>query len=599
MPCLRGLEVSLTTKPVDQQIPEYPHPEGSSARLLGLATTSIEGSYGFDRRTQPICPSQYHKSSPTISVYIPSIPGSRFAVSYTVNTIPPAPCKFIFFRLYINSRPIAAWGVDLARRTRGKVVKSLWAPGARYNDQVGFEGRNFVFLPGEENKSVAEDGGLIEVQAFRAKERRARSARLEEFRYQENYSIAAPSVGLVDQPQDASFYDWHLLDAKDCPFTCFRFHYRSFKNLEDLNLIPPNELSFIQSRSPKPPKRPALVSIDSELCSPLERLSCISENSELDEAVFVDCKAEQDSRKDMNSKGPCYVLKSPPERFAASATRANLPQPSKIIRDGFRESYLQRPLPELPIHEPTAASRRSSAASAAPSITPSLRQYLDEDSFALDEVEMGIAQLVHLPPPEPSIPPSQDDEFSAGIPADYSISNYELSPQSTNDSISESMLSPSTYMPMTGTKFERGLSMFTSPKQARQPPPIPPRSEARRHAQTSQGFLSECQLPEFSGHNLTRAETLTITESQWMSRSPSPTSCAHIAEGNGVRRPWTPHPERDQVAGRSIFSGFLKKKRSRSPSKLAGLVIRRLSPTKPERPQDDNMAPGGRVGNWI
>ncbi|KAK3986297.1 hypothetical protein QBC44DRAFT_384148 [Cladorrhinum sp. PSN332] len=597
MPCLRGLEVSLTTKPEDELIPEYPHPEGSSARLLGLATTSKEGSYGYERRTQPTCPSQYHKSSPTVSVYIPSIPGSRFAVSYTVNTIPPAPCKFIFFRLYINSRPIAAWGVDLAARTRGKVVKSLWAPGARYNDQVGFEGRNFVFLPGEEKKSVAEEGGLIEVHAFRAKERRARSARLEEFRYQENYSIAAPSVGLVDQPQDASFYDWHLLDAKDCPFTCFRFHYRSFKNLEELNLIPLNELEFIQSRSPKAPRRPTLASIDSELCGSLERLSCISENSELDEGVFVDSK-EQHGSHNSSGKGSHYVLKSPPERFAVSATRSTMPQPSKIFRDGYRESYLQRPLPELPIHVPAPASRRSSAASAAPSITPSLRQYVDEDSFAIEEVEMGIAQVVHLPPAESSIATSRHDDLNSGIPADYSISNYELSPQSTNDSISENMLSPKTYLPMTGSKFERGLSMFTSPKRSKQPPPIPPRAEARRHVQTTQGFYSERQQADHPGYDISRAETMTITESQWMSRSPSPTSGPRL-EGDGIRRPWTPHPDRDEIAGRSIFSGFLKKKRSRSPSKLAGLVIRRLSPTKHELPPDNNMPGVGRVGNWI
>lgn len=47
-----------------------------------------------------------------------------------------------------------------------------------------------MFLPGEEYKSVAEDGGLIEIQVFRAKERRPRAPRLEEFRFQENHGIA-------------------------------------------------------------------------------------------------------------------------------------------------------------------------------------------------------------------------------------------------------------------------------------------------------------------------------------------------------------------------------------------------------------------------
>jgi hypothetical protein len=90
----------------------------------------------------------------------------------------------------MNARPIAAWGIDPAVRPKGQVVKSLWAPCAGYTGQVGFEGRNFVFLPGEEYKSVAEDGGLIEIQVFRARERRARAPKLDEFRFQENYGIA-------------------------------------------------------------------------------------------------------------------------------------------------------------------------------------------------------------------------------------------------------------------------------------------------------------------------------------------------------------------------------------------------------------------------
>ncbi len=118
------------------------------------------------------------------------IAGTPFAINYTINSAPPAPCKYIFFRLFMNARPIAAWGIDPHVRQKGKVVKSLWAPCKLYEDQVGFEGRNFVFLPGQEFKSVAEDGGLIEIQAFRATARRARAPRLEEFRFQENYGIA-------------------------------------------------------------------------------------------------------------------------------------------------------------------------------------------------------------------------------------------------------------------------------------------------------------------------------------------------------------------------------------------------------------------------
>jgi hypothetical protein len=197
MPCLRGIEVSLTTKPENEKIPEYPHPEGTSARILGTLQNRTNGQIA-----QP-------KAGPTVAVYIPSIPGpstpiltavapwsiltssgTRFAINYGVNNAPPTPCKYVFFRLYINARPIAAWGIDPSVRPTGRVVQSLWAPCAPYSDRIGFEGRNFVFLPGQEYKSVAEDGGLIEIQVFRAKERRARAPKLEEFRFQENYGIA-------------------------------------------------------------------------------------------------------------------------------------------------------------------------------------------------------------------------------------------------------------------------------------------------------------------------------------------------------------------------------------------------------------------------
>lgn len=54
----------------------------------------------------------------------------------------------------------------------------------------GVEKRNLIFLPGQENKSIAEDGGLIEIQAFRASARSSRAPVLDEFRYYDNYGVA-------------------------------------------------------------------------------------------------------------------------------------------------------------------------------------------------------------------------------------------------------------------------------------------------------------------------------------------------------------------------------------------------------------------------
>jgi len=47
-----------------------------------------------------------------------------------------------------------------------------------------------------------------------------------------------PTGGLLDNPQDAKFYDYHLEDAKDKPFAVFKFHYRSWETLISQELIP-------------------------------------------------------------------------------------------------------------------------------------------------------------------------------------------------------------------------------------------------------------------------------------------------------------------------------------------------------------------------
>ncbi|KAH6637025.1 hypothetical protein F5144DRAFT_486636 [Chaetomium tenue] len=463
MPCLRGIEVSLTTKPEDEQIPEYPHPEGTSARLLGVPSSCSNGQL-----SQP-------KAGPTVAVYIP------------VNTTPATPCKYIFFRLYMNARPIAAWGIDPTVRPKGKVVKSLWSPCRLYTDRIGFEGRNFVFLPGQEFKSVAEDGGLIEIQVFRAKERRVRAPKLEEFKFQENYGIA-----LV-------FSLLYFMAHREEPY-------------------------------------------------------------------------EGDEREEETE---FYFLKSPPERFpAVPSNSGRVPQPSKALRDASLESYLQRPLPELPVGAHGKRSRRSSAASvmsATLSITPSLQKYAEEGSLNPEEVEVGVAQLVQLPPSESTFSFVPDGEPN---PADSSVSDYEASPKSPGDFSSEEKLSPGRYLPTTGSGLERGIALLTSPK----------------WAMFSTGARSRQSLPSdmHSYRDLPQLETTTSSESEWAVANPSP-GRASLAENFAPRES---NPQTIKKTGRSILAGLRKKKISGSPGKLAAMVFGREGP-KP----DDGGDVGQRAGS--
>ncbi|KAL2019621.1 hypothetical protein VTK56DRAFT_9436 [Thermocarpiscus australiensis] len=543
MPCLRGIEVWLTTEPDDEQIPEYPHPEGASARIVASPVSSKQWSCPNGRAI-------HGKADPTVSVYMPSIPETAFAINYRINNTPPPPCKYVFFRLYINGRLITAWGIDPSVRLKGRVVKSLWAPCGQYSDQIGLEGRSFVFLPGQEYKSVAEDGGLIEIQVFRAIERRARAPRLEEFRVQENYGIAAPSIGLLDEPQDACFYAFRLLDARDEPFASFKLHYRSWKSLKELNLIPATELEFLLVASPK-----ALQDItDAEAGSMithagLDEQSSYSQDSDGD--VFQDCKEEGDAEDESRQDAGHYFLRSPPERFPISSAIRHFPQPSKALRDANGNSYLQRPLPEPPTGEFGSLSRRSSAVSSvvtALSITPSLQQDVDEGSLDAEDTEVGVAQLVRLPQSESSRTVIVHRDTHAQ-PEEYSDSDYETSPPSTNGSFSDRLLSPGHYLPTTGSGFEKGLELLTTPKRPRA-------SKLVKSRRSRPGVL-------FSGQDVPRSEGLISTKPEYANRSPSPIRTG--TSNRAARRSCDARP--GKMAGGSGFLDLLKKL-SGSPRKL-------------------------------
>jgi hypothetical protein len=116
------------------------------------------------------------------------------------------PATHLFFKMYMNGRLITSWGI-LARNdddgkpprpVHGTVVRALYEPGDRWNDRgtgvegraVGIEARYFHFMPAMRNRSVAEDGGLIEIQVFRSKGRKRRAPKMTEFRSQGHYGIA-------------------------------------------------------------------------------------------------------------------------------------------------------------------------------------------------------------------------------------------------------------------------------------------------------------------------------------------------------------------------------------------------------------------------
>jgi hypothetical protein len=79
MPCFRGIDLSLATHSTTKVLPEFPHPDGPSMRLLGLHSLQPAAQVITNDQKEEIgkdAPLKGQaKASPTISVYVPSLPG--------------------------------------------------------------------------------------------------------------------------------------------------------------------------------------------------------------------------------------------------------------------------------------------------------------------------------------------------------------------------------------------------------------------------------------------------------------------------------------------------------------------------------------------
>ncbi|KAF9765911.1 hypothetical protein IL306_001733 [Fusarium sp. DS 682] len=84
MPSFEGIEVAIVTQPELTKLAEFPLSDTSSQRVLWsdnqLSRPTLAGSSRLRSRLQ-----QLQKTSPRISVYIPSDPGSRFGIHYELH----------------------------------------------------------------------------------------------------------------------------------------------------------------------------------------------------------------------------------------------------------------------------------------------------------------------------------------------------------------------------------------------------------------------------------------------------------------------------------------------------------------------------------
>ncbi len=96
----------------------------------------------------------------------------------------------------MNGRHIASWGVDATKKPTGQVMQGLFDPSSMWNYELdgqawknnGLEKRSFYFA-NTEQRSAANDGGLIEIMCFRAHGRRRKLPEPETWKDQECYGI--------------------------------------------------------------------------------------------------------------------------------------------------------------------------------------------------------------------------------------------------------------------------------------------------------------------------------------------------------------------------------------------------------------------------
>ncbi|KAI1771791.1 hypothetical protein F4818DRAFT_454314 [Hypoxylon cercidicola] len=595
MPYFRGVEIFVVTSPEVKKLPEYPHPDGSSVRLMrvGPGLSDLRTRSQASQQSVSSCsdtdPTRQKKLNPRISVYIPSSPGNQFRLKYLVNQSSP-PSRYVFFKMYINRHHTVSWGIDSANCSAGSVSRSFYEPGDRYGGRYGgttgaIETRYFHFMHGLDKMSVAEDGGVIEVQVFRCRGRKRAPVELNPYphRHQERYGVTSPSGGLVDSPENATFYEYHLEDSRDSPYATFCFHYRSKKNLEQLNIIPQQEIGL--GSTPIGPS--STVPLDSQEgstrnISPASAHRFTFDTEPLGTKLFdKDKKALSDTMPEPSGAARVeeYFLRSPPRLSSPDVVGADPEDLEQTQKGETMAELLQRPLPELPKTRSRAASG-ASLRSNCPSLTPSLKQYVEDEGFESEEIQLCTAQSAVFVQSE-SMQALDTSEANFRDHGDNSYSDYDASLHSSEASQSPALPSPGDYVSTTGSVLEHDLDQWDSPIAQSSPKS---KTKAKLPASKSEGDLVDDMSPS--------ADTLKVTESEWLRRTPSP----RRRTSSLFKRLWSPRPE--TKSGRSSMIEF--------PGRDSG-DYKSVRRSEEKTSEDSRASNGGGIGqvmhspkgNWI
>ncbi|KFY30800.1 hypothetical protein V493_01665 [Pseudogymnoascus sp. VKM F-4281 (FW-2241)] len=402
MPSCRGITLSITSAGDSKVYPEFPHPETSQSQNIGSSTLPGNNSKATSSlpTKEKLRNNTPDSSNCYASVYIPSLPGTRFVVQYSIDP-PHTDGINVFLKLFMNGRHVTSWGIDPRTMPVGRAMLGLFEADKKLKSKTLIpnpaETKPFYFYNQKRDVSAAEDGGIIEVRVFRACGKRRRGAILNAFRGQDKYGIEFKSSGLLEKSR-YKYFDWLLEDPKDDPFVTFRFHYRSWDSLNALQLVPEvcdRELlpAFSLKNCLSMPNlsqdKPTLAS------SKINRLTKVTANNgpehrsrsssrgallpskKIENTIFGQMVAKDTALTQVRSK---QITQSD-----ANKSRKKYQIPTSTFSISNKEKWMSqenlqldvRPLPEPPTGN--SHMRKSSASSVAFSIAPSLRSWADDE----------------------------------------------------------------------------------------------------------------------------------------------------------------------------------------------------------------------------
>ncbi|PQE13226.1 Cellobiose dehydrogenase protein [Rutstroemia sp. NJR-2017a BBW] len=517
MPAHKGIKLSIISQWELKVHLEFPHPE--TTQFTYRAHDGDEGTLSEGSNTSPTAKSSDSKAdrllgrqSSIISVYIPSVSGkflastqteittnmaagARFFVRYNVIDA-VAESKWYYFKLFMNGRHITSWGSNSRTRPSGQVMRAFFEPDEKYDytegkkifRSPGTEQRSFFFTEEKEGTGAAEDGGLIEVQVFRARGRKKRAQHVEEFKDQSQWGIG------------------------------------SWDNLVTLNLIPPNHPRSLVRQVPSMMRLPTTDTEKPEAGTPKKYLGKLYTSDQIHDAVRVAYHDEYSSESSDDTRVwiPRPLDSTPQESSKKRDNRdavivpheceQSCPLPSTCSaplahevaqsQDWLANAYI-RPLPEVPSRNSSVShSRPSSAASRAPSVTPSLVSYLERDQTS-PEPYVGDAIAVSIDDPGDA----SDEDV---------VSSHKRTSRKPNGSAKPSS-NGRRQISLIPTSFSLPNVTFRKSKKSPQKP-----LSIRVSTRYSSALKIDNGSPATDDDADTHTGTLSITESEWMCRTPSP-----------------------------------------------------------------------------